>query len=179
MARSQGDEGMTLLELTMVMAIFSLLAVMALQLLSAALHNRTRITAASVAVADVVAVTSLLRRDLATAVPVSDDDSRAFDATRESLSFAIADRDGLQRVTWQLEERRLRRASRPWLETGDTPASVMLEDVDDLQLRLMTDSGRWIDAASWQGPEPWALPAALDVRFDTAELPDLRVLVAR
>ena len=171
----RSDLGLTLLELAAVLAILSVVSLMALQLLSAGLMNRNQTNAARIATADLVAVTALMRRDLTEMVPTGA--GQALVVTGDRMELSLTSGRGVQNVTWLTKNGALLRIIRA---AGGEPQSVtLLEDIANLRVLVMTSDDSWSDAANWNAEGFWEMPRAIEVRFDTAEVPDIRVLVAR
>lgn len=182
-AARTGDQGLSLLELTAVLAIFSVVAILALQMLSAGLQNRQRLGAASAAAQSVAAFSAVLRRDVEAGAAAG----KAFDVSRNGRSFAMttsaagADPAALEQVTWQFDPATstLTRSTRAFADTAAPVQTVLIEGVTDWRVMAMTEGGGWVAAETWRGLADWDQPAAVSVSLRVDALGDIRVLVAR
>ena len=177
--RGSGDRGASLIELTVVVAVFSLVAVIAVQALGGAITSRARIAERSAATAELSATLALLRRDLGAMVPVAlDGPAFALDAGRLSLvaagqpDLAGSGRDGLARIVWETgSDGSLTRS------TG-ADRVTLLGGVSGWEARALDGDG-WRSSMGGEADAQRRLPRAVEVRLATADLPDLRVLVTR
>jgi general secretion pathway protein J len=180
------DRGVSLLELVAVMAIFSLVAVMALNLLSAGLKAQTRIAASSTDVPEITAALAVMRRDLEGMQPVS------LSGTGTSTGFGVTDgTPGLSLVTvsagdgwsidWKLaDDGTLMRTARPFGESdAGGEAVIMAHGFSELSVRVADAAGIWRVAIPLRPDEAADLPRgiAVDLIHDTLGL--LPLVVAR
>ena len=172
------EAGFTLLELTAVLAIFSVLAILALNLLSQGMKNRDAISRLDARTADIAGAVAVLRRDLETMAPVADGDDVAFTVGTDLLSFAsAAGADALLRVTWRVDAAgTLTRESAAW-PAREAVTIPILSDVGGLTVE--TFDRDWSSAAIWRSDGPADLPRGIAVTLDLSEAGPLRVVVAR
>ncbi|MDW4500487.1 type II secretion system protein GspJ [Sulfitobacter sp. D35] len=187
------DRGATLLELTAVMAVFSLLSVMSLQLLAGALDNRTRIVGAGDRAEELAAVSAVFRRDIEHSAPVADvggQDARfRVEDGGRTLRFSILSDDGgearqspsLRIVTWQFDvvTGTLSRSTDAALDEGRAQTAAMLDRLEGWSVRVRTAEDGWLPPGNWRAPEPWELPLAVEITFGARPLGEIRVLAAR
>lgn len=185
MRNSASDQGMTLLELVAVLAIFSVLALVSVNLLSSGLNSRNRIAEADSAVADMAATVAVLRRDLETMAPVAlaGEDRPVFRADRNGgLVFArLSAGNALETVTWRVDPAAgvLLRNTRGFGASGETIETVRLAGVSAWRLRVSAGGGEWREASGWAGSDPGDLPVAVEAVLSLDELGEIRVVVAR
>ena len=167
---TQRDTGMTLIELVAAMAVFAVVAVMAVQALSGTLRARDRLADLQQDTATLSRSLSLLRNDLAAAVPLVffPPDRGAprspirlrENGTRLEISVAgqaalsaagAIETDALRRVEWRLEAetgtlyRRVWRALTPLNSTAATPEVAVMTGVRALSARSF-----WPDGVGWR-----------------------------
>ena len=186
------DAGLTLLELTAALAIFSLIAVMGLQALSGSVRLQSRLTERDADTWAAARALTLLRHDLEAMAPLmfhdpSGDIFKPFAADAASGTFAISlagqmilpetHETGTGRAEWRYDRlsTSLKRRYWPDLHPASTdvagPETDVIDGVDDLSVRVLTDEG-WQD--SFEG-EP---PLAVEVVLSTRRHGILRVIVA-
>lgn len=117
-ASENSTRGLTLIELVAAMAVFALVAIMGLQLLSGTLRQRDRLESLSQKAAEISLGTTLLRNDLSAILPLlfhpPGGGSRSalhLSGDGRVLSFSISGQDdlppisgqGLHRVEWRLD----------------------------------------------------------------------------
>jgi general secretion pathway protein J len=185
--RMRRDTGLTLLELTVVMAIFSLVAVIALQALSGAIAARGRVAASSAETADLAVATALLRRDLQAMVPLPvGERGMAFSDSGDEIVFVAAgqfdlpegDRSGPAQVSWSVGSngRLLRTRQVP----GAAPNTmVIMTGVTGWEVRSLYAGGTWQEESAANPAAARDLPRAVEVRFAAEGIGGIRVLVAR
>jgi general secretion pathway protein J len=192
---ARGDAGLTLLELTAVMAIFSLVAVLSVQSLAGAMNSRERVAGTAGRTTELATTVTLLRRDLAAMVPVAQvqeggEWTQAYVVRENELSFVVSGQprlsDGargeLAQITWTLDPASglltRTRGAVPGETTVAEPAP-MLEGVSDWSVRTLGSEGGW-SAGNWDQPaQARALPRAVEVQLRVEEIGELRILVAR
>lgn len=181
------DTGLTLLELAVVMAIFSLVAVITLQAMSGAMTSRGRVAASGAETAALAAATALLRRDLKAMVPLPvGDRGMAFSDSADGIVFVAAgqsdlpegDRSGPAQVTWSVS------VNGGLLRTRQIPDAApvtmeMLTSVSGWNVHSLDDQGTWREETSAIPAEARVLPRAVDVKFTVEGFGQIRVLVAR
>ncbi len=180
------DAGVSLLELTAVLAIFSVVAIMAVQLIAAGLQNREHLAAGTDAAADIAALDAVLRRDIGGVVPLAGPDQPRFGPGDMAFVSAVAgaDRDGglprLIRVNWRYDAARgeVWRTAAPLDAPRPEQTALLLDGVTGWAARVLTGAGAWVDAQDWRATGPGDRPRALDIRLATRDLADLRLLVA-
>ena len=178
--KRNSDRGATLLELAVVVAIFSLVAVIAVQALSGAVSSRARVAERTDETAALSATLALLRRDLGAMVPVALD-GPAFTLETDRLALVAGGqaeppdgaRGALARVVWE------RQADGRLTRSTGAETVTLLDGVSDWEARALDAEG-WRDRMGGAGASDLRrLPRAVEVRLATASLPGLRVLVAR
>ncbi|MGV6848432.1 MAG: type II secretion system protein GspJ [Marinibacterium sp.] len=181
--------GMSLIELTAALAIFSLLAVMAIQLLSGALNTRTRVTSVGADAADIAATLSVLRRDLRAATFANRPGKIAGTGidgpgltlvTLASMTGKDADLGAPWSVNWSVDQtdQTLRRMAAPLHDASAVTDVPVLTDVHDWSVRVLQMDGEWIRADAWAGRDVPSPPRAVEVRFSVGTYGPVRVLVA-
>ena len=175
------QNGFTLLELLVAIAVFAVLGVMSVGALTSVLRADDGIRAQQQRLAELQFAVGLIERDLSQAVlrPVRDafgDPVAAVNARRGSLSFTRGGRpnpmglkrSNLERVTYRRQGNALTRTGSPVLDAapGEEPESTrLLDNVEDLRVRWLTAGGRWLEF--WPpadgGIDTW--PAAAEVRL--------------
>lgn len=169
------DAGVTLLELVAVLAIFSVLSLMGIQLLSQAMTNRDAVATTDARVAALSTAVAVLRRDLEQAMPQpgASGDRPAFAITGHELQVVTGDTADL--VLWQVDADtgRLRRTV-----SGEGAVSVNLDNVTAMRIHTLGAAG-WIDGAAWRPEGPADLPQGIRVVLTLADLGDVPIVVAR
>ena len=174
---SPAEQGFTLVELVVALAIFGLLAAAGTSLLSAGVSTQAGVRTALENVAGERRISALLQADLQQAVarPTRDGNGRlepAFSgpAAGRLMSYVRAGwtnatdarRAELQRVELRLEGGRLIRAARPMLDGAAAQTEMTLADnVAAANVRLRDAKGQWGDGAG--NDDPIALPAAAEL----------------
>lgn len=172
------DAGVTLLELVAVLAVYGIVAVLSLQLLSGAMLSRERTAAARAETAEAAAVLAVMRRDLEQLAPVASGSEPVFRLDPGRARFATAGGPGAfaapRAIAWRhdADTRRL-------VREGDGVAQVMLEGVGALAFRVSDGPGGWRDGPGWRGAGPADLPRGIEARIETDALGPLRLVVAR
>ncbi|PIE15617.1 MAG: hypothetical protein CSA68_06235 [Rhodobacterales bacterium] len=203
---ARSDTGVTLIELVVVLAIFSMVAVMGLQSLSGALRSRDRLQDIAEQNADLTKTLSLLRADLKAAVargfvPPSGPPQGAFmDLTSgpkarigKQIAFSVGGQPvlpdqqlaGLSRVIWQLDDKTGQLSRQVWPvltpqnDQARSPRVVMLQGVTDLKMRALVEGETgWISGYGTTQEHPGTrLPAAVEVQLETAQFGPLRLVV--
>lgn len=171
--------GLSLLELVVAMAIFSLIAVMGLQVLGGTLRMRDRLEATASETADLSYALALLRGDLSSMVPLlfyppegaRPRSALAFDpAGRLEMSLAgqldlppVAAL-GLHRADWRLDpatqdlSRRYWPVLSPVATSARSPEVVVLRGVRGIALRSYWEGQGWVSGST--RPVPPAAPTA-------------------
>ncbi len=182
--------GVTLLELTVVLAIFALISVMALQALRGAIRSEARLEAHAGETADLARVLTRLRHDLQAAVPLAFTDPQGGDRAALVVSpggagFALSlggqaslggasEAPGLRRVEWLFDRAEGRLARRVWLTLSPArtarpgPAIVQMDGIDSVAVTVFGPGGTW--QATWPPNTdvgPTTLPRALRVRIES------------
>ncbi|WP_136439668.1 type II secretion system protein GspJ [Pacificoceanicola onchidii] len=162
--RGGGDKGLSLIELVVAMAIFALVAIMGAQTLTGMLRMRNGITARSDDAAALAEATSLLRADMAAAIPMlffAPDVSYAESAIlfeSGELGLSVGGQRGmltgdndipLSRVSWRIEDGTLIRRTWPTLTPAatvrPTPDQPVMQGVDALRLRSYLPDVGWVE----------------------------------
>ncbi|WGW05913.1 type II secretion system protein GspJ [Tropicibacter oceani] len=171
MTRPGDDRGLSLIELVVAMAIFALVAIMGAQALTGMLRMRDGVTERARETAALAEATSLLRADLAAAVPVffrPPDGSRqsAIDFRDGSLSLSVAGQPSLRaeagsqaltRVEWRLQDGRLTRRVWPALYPARAaslgPEQLVYKGIEGLRLRSYVADIGWIEGTPLPGQD--------------------------
>lgn len=194
------DSGLSLLELVVVLAIFSMVAIMGLGALRGALRTQDGLTRVETHTAALARALTLLRADLEAMVPLpftppEGAPEPAFRDLRDagSLTFSIGGQAtlpgqqlaGLSRVIWRFDpaKGRLTRQIWPVLRPADAsveaPEVTMLDNVRDLEVRANLPKSGWITGYGQNGDADLPLPLAVEVKITSIPDGPLRVLVVR
>ncbi|MBV1863491.1 MAG: prepilin-type N-terminal cleavage/methylation domain-containing protein [Rhodobacteraceae bacterium] len=198
--KTRHDQGMTLIELIIVLAVFALIATLSLQALSGTLRSRDRLVALEENTADITLALSLLRADLQAAVPLVFHTPGGLDHSAleiapggQRLALSLSGQmdlpgvslAGLGRAIWRFDPARgqLTRASWPVLipatQAALSPEVVLARGIIGFEIRTMTPEFRWIT-----GPDPnlggtgSALPRAVEVTLTSVEFGRISTLVS-
>lgn len=194
--RRSAADGFTLLELTVVLAVFSVVAVLSLGSLSGALLARERIGEVGSRTSEFAAAAALLRRDLEAMVPASIKQSGDFPSspfavsdTSQRLSlFAAGQWDieansngNISQIDWYLDrsDATLWRSTRTLGTEAPAESVPVLTGVSNWRVGVRYDDGSASAGSDWLGADNYSLPRGVDVRFDIENLGNVRVLVAR
>lgn len=179
----RGDEGLTLIELVVAMAIFALIAVMGLQALTGAMRTRDRLSQIDTDTAELGFALGLLRADLGAVVPMlffapGAPPASALDleARGQVLGLSLAGQPdlpvgpgpGLQRVEWRLDPAggRLSRRAWPALYPADTgarsPEVVVMTGVSGWSLRSHWPDQGWVAGVDGTEPQEAQEPGSAD-----------------
>ena len=171
------EQGFTLVELVVALAIFGLLAAAGTSLLASGVSTQAGVGTALENVEGERRISALLQADLQQAVarPTRDVNGRlepAFSGPSAGrlMSYVRAGwsnvtgarRAELQRVELRLEGSRLVRATRPMLDgAGSETAMTLAENIASADVRLRDAKGQWGSGAA--NTDPIALPAAAEL----------------
>lgn len=173
MSAPSKDQGLSLIELVVAMAIFALVAIMGAQALTGMLRIRDGLERRSHDTAALAQASSLLRADISAALPLA-----FFPPASPLPQSAIRQRDGVfslsvggapdlqpngpaearhHRVEWSVQNGKLTRRVWPVLYPADPdslgPEQVVMTGVLGLRLRSYLDETGWIDGLPGQtGP---------------------------
>ncbi|SIS95471.1 general secretion pathway protein J [Roseivivax lentus] len=177
MKAPQRDAGLSLLELVAVLAIFSVVALMGVQLLSQAMSNRDRLLRADARVTALTAVIAVLRRDLEQAIPQPDRSGKlpVFAIAGNSIRLAAPDGAGSTAILWRHDpsaDRLVREGA-----TGDA-ATLQLADVGAMRVDIFGETG-WSDGQTWRADGPADLPDGVRVVLSLNDMGDVPIVVAR
>lgn len=177
MMRNRTDAGVTLLELVVVLAIFSVLSLMGVQLLSQAMANRDAVAHTDGRVSALSTAVAVLRRDLEQAIPEPDASGEIpfFAISGDGLRVVSATDAGTAAVFWQIDagkSRLLRRRQ----DNGEV--TVALDQVNAMRIDVF-EGADWADGATWRPTGPADLPRGLRVVLSLADLGDVPIVVAR
>lgn len=182
------DAGLSLIELVVAMALFALVAVMGLQVLNGTLRFQSRYVALSDQTAELSLALTLLRRDLAHAVPMpfvrpEGGPLSSIEMTLPGpvLALSLAGQpslgetgdDGTRRVEWRHDPRLQTLSRRSWPTLMPQSASqvaseeVILSGVRRLDMRVFQDGLGWQNWSELPTNQlSLALPDAIEVTLD-------------
>jgi general secretion pathway protein J len=175
------DEGFTLLELLVALAIFSLIAVMAYGGLETVLRQQTVTEENAESLAQLQKTYLIMQRDIEQAVPrtIRDEfgDQQApligttlFQLTRGGWNNpANQARSTLQRVGYSLEDRQLIRYAWLVLDRAQDSAPTrqpLAADIESMQVRYLDEAGKWLD--QWPPVQSDSNPVATPTDFPRA-----------
>ncbi len=177
------DRGFTLLELVVVLAMFSLVALIGVRVLQSALQTDRHLTQASALSAELSYGLALLRRDLDAAAnlvftPPRGRPEPALDVSEDGFALSLLGLSGgglgvaggEGRVVWRLDRARgeLKRELWPTLAPASSraagPEVVVLTGVRGIDITVFVDGRGWQDAATAAGFGV-GLPRAVRVRL--------------
>ena len=194
MIRSNNTEaGFTLIELLVALAIFALMSVAGVALLRSGSDTQIAVKARLEGLARTNRLANALEGDLAQAVPrtIRDQGGQPVPAFTQGggttpgalfgfiragwSNFDDAPRASLQRVSYSFGSGTLKRTSWPMLD-GSAPgeASIMMEDVADIQLRYRDVRGEW--RSDWTATDATAMPRAVEMQLRPTQGAELRML---
>ncbi len=161
------DRGFTLLELVVVLAMFSLVALIGVRVLQSALQTDQKLTQASELSAELTYGLALLRRDLDAAANLTFTPPRgrpeaALDVTDDGFALSLLGLSGgglgvaggEGRVVWRLDRARgeLKRQLWPTLAPASSrsagPEVVVLTGLQGLEVSVFIDGQGWLDGRS-------------------------------
>lgn len=194
--RRRGARGFTLLELVVALALFALVSIMALQMLTGALHQSRLLARTDARAAEVLRVMTLLRRDLERLVPVPfqsplGEVEPAYAPVLDRLSLSTggqsrlprtgpdsAGEAGFRRVIWRHDAEAGTLTRRAW-------GVLNPRDAEQIGAETVQLTGV-LDLRVTPGPAPEdeteaeaAPPARIEVEIETAHTGTLRVVVSR
>lgn len=159
---SRGTRGLSLLELVVSMALFALIAVMGLQLITGTLRMRDRLEVTADNTAELSLTLALLRADLQASVPLlffppDGGVQSAWESGRNVLSFSIGGQQdlppvqglGLHRVTWRITgaegqlSRQIWSVLVPANASAQMPAMQVMTGVQSLSVRSFWPEQGW------------------------------------
>ena len=187
------EAGFTLVELLVALAIFALISVAGVMLLRSGSETQIAVKGRLEALSRSNRLYNSIEADLAQVIarPVRDTSGLPVPAFTQGgatvpdalfgfvrtgwSNFDEAPRAGLQRVTYVLQDGKLKRLSWPMLD-GASPvdAAVILDDVKSVQMRFRDERGEW--RSDWSAIDPDALPRAVELRLTLAAKPEQRML---
>nr|WP_235439132.1 GspJ family type II secretion system protein [Candidatus Rhodobacter lobularis] len=183
-----------MLELVAVMAIFSLVALIGVQVMQASLRNAERLSAVSDESAGLAHGLAMLRLDLESAVPrgfvAPEGTHRDAFLTAPSgvelsiggLSRSAPGATGFGRVQWRLDPGAGRLIRRVWtdLQPGPErpPEQGYLSDIRGFQIETYQVLGGWRPGYAPDPRNPDALPLGARITLDHARLGPLEIMVS-
>lgn len=187
----RSQQGFTLIEMMLAIAIFALLSLMATQILRSILQSSQQIQTKTNSMAQIQLALALMERDIsqATVRPAADisrpnlSDFRVVKGASDEIELvhrhwanpgAMLARSSLERVRYRLQAGQLQRLSFP---TADAPLSQarivpLLQDVEHFQLRF-SQAGAW--QTGWYASA--VLPQAIEVTIELSEYGKLRRII--
>lgn len=190
------DNGFTLLELLIALAIFAVIGAAAYGGLASVLATRQTLATDSAQLQQLQLAFGWLRRDIEQAAPRPVRDSTgawqpalAGDSHTGTLLTLTRDgrddplglpRSALERLSYRLHNGRLVRLSWPVLDGADASngqSSVLLRHIDRLRIRFLGTDNRWLDHWPVTSHDPKApLPRAIELRLTVTGWGTLRRL---
>lgn len=192
---SRSDQGFSLLELVVVLAIFALVALTGTQVIRAAIQADTRLSEIGDDSRELAVALALLRRDLGAAIgigfvspagaaePPLRIGAEGFSLSVGGLGFGPQD-SGFGRVVWRLDRASGALTRQVW--TTLTPAApqagsgevTLLRDVRAISVEAFQLPGGWQPGFTADPRQPVSLPRALRVRIDHARYARLDTVVS-
>lgn len=177
------QKGFTLIEMMLAIVIFSLMSLMASQLLSSIVKNNDRVQIQAKALTRLQQAFSLMERDIRqTLVLPADIPSKTNQGGETSPRLALLrsnwlnpggllPRSTLERVTYRLHDGQLQRLSYPTPDAPESQARIitLLQGVERFQLRHRL-VGDWRDG----GPVGVGLPQAIEVSVTLSDRGELQ-----
>lgn len=184
------DRGASLLELVAVMAIFSLLAVMSLQLLTSAVRNQAHIAEAGNEVSMIAAGLSVLRRDLEYLQPVSGPLPNTPERLLSGLSLSAegrkltmitgSEKDSAWHVQWVLEDDgQLKRTASSLNEDIPETTTIMARGISQWSIEFAEVGGAWRSNLQTSDNSTSNLPRGVKIVLQHEDLGDLRLVAVR
>lgn len=195
----RSDQGLSLMELVVALAVFALVATMGLQALTGTLRQRDRLVALDAGTATLSTALSLLRADLRAGVPLifhAPDGTQAsawsIDPNGQGFALTVSGQRNLDApggpsigwVVWRYDPGpgHLTRAtwatSFPANPSAQTPAVVVAKGIAGIELRSFHFGRGWITGPDpvFTGPSS-SLPQAIEVVVTTDQLGRVSTLV--
>jgi len=180
--------GFTLVEMTVALLIFGMLASAGVALLSVSVRAQEAADTKLDEAASMRRATALLAGDLANAAPRLHRDEQgatrpAFTAGEGEVVLSLVrrgwenaegeDRSSLQRIDYRLTGGTLRRDAYPHVD-GARPdrSAILLSGVRTVTIRARANNGQWREI--WDPANPSELPRAVELTFDTEKYGQLR-----
>ncbi|AEX50295.1 type II secretion system minor pseudopilin GspJ [Rahnella aquatilis] len=179
------QQGFTLIEVMIAMAIFALLSLLAYQILSASLKNSEMAQEHTARLTEIQTAFSLLERDLTQILPRQTDEEEAFlSASETSLSFTTISSDSasaplsasdLTRATWTFTDHTLTRSAQalpspPLTDLSPLIPFTLLTGVKSLHWRFY--SSDWTN--SWSKPDTF--PKVIELVVTLEDMGEIRRL---
>lgn len=179
--RHRRDQGLSLMELVVAMAVFALVAVMGLQSLTGLLRSRDQLVRTGDAASELGAGLAMLRHDMDAVVPMlffpperaTPLSALTTDASGFAMSLggqpgfvATGTTSSTQRSQWQLDnatgtlQRQVWSVLNPASTSALTPQIAVLQDVTDLRFRSYWSGLGWRDG--WANPNVSFAPPLAD-----------------
>lgn len=186
------QQGFTLLEMMLALALFSILSMAGYQLLQAVLRNSELTRQHATRLADIQRAFTLLERDIsqarirpmaASSLSVPNDFHLSHVGKNHSLTLvhdnwrnpaAFLPRSSLEKVTWRVQQGKLERLShhQPDSHQAQAKLSVTLNNIHAFRLRFWSQ-GRWQD--SWNSGR--ILPEGIEVTLETGDFGSLQRVI--
>jgi general secretion pathway protein J len=195
------DQGLTLLELVVAVALFALVAVMGLQTLTAMMRNRDHLDVRAQTAAETSQAFALLRADLNAAIPMSfraPDGATplaapfSLDPTGNVFAISVSGQpslspdgsNGFGRVVWSFDPSAETLTRRSWPVLAPAGAQLESTAMEVLQGVTALSVESYFAQTGWQngdgavdGVQSDSLPLAVRLTFATRTLSDLEILV--
>ena len=182
--------GLTLIELMVALAIFSVLGVLSFRAIDAATVGRDRLSNESRRWQEItrflqLAETQLLQIVARPAVPGEPSTALIVNPSSDGKSFQFSflkldgARSSVRRIGYRFEESRIVMLRWPGVNADISPTEdVVLERVKNLGLNFITDDGR--ASAIWPAQPPTAnpLPEGIEIQLEVTDVGTLRRLIA-
>lgn len=183
------QQGFTLIEMMLAIALFSILSMAGYQLLHAVLRNSELTRQHATRLADIQRAFTLMERDISHArirpitrssVSAPNDFYLSRSGKNHNLTLihdnwrnpaALLSRSSLEKVTWHIQQGKLERLShhQPDSQQARPKLSVSLDNIHVFKLRFWSQ-GRWLD--SWNSGR--TLPEGIEVTLETGDFGKLQ-----
>lgn len=182
--------GLTLIELMVALAIFSVLGVLSYRAIDSASISRDRLAAKSHRWQEVSRFFQLTESQLlqivgrpviqgvmgSSLIVIPSSDSREFQFSFLKLDGA---RNSVRRIGYRFADEQIVMLCWPGVDVDTTPTEhVVLENVTHLSLKFITDDGRVSMTWPAQPPAKNPLPEGLEIQLETTDVGTLRRLIA-
>ena len=185
LAPLEHQNGFTLVELLVALAIFSFLSAAGVLLLRSSVDTQAQVAERLSDVAVINRLTNAMSNDLAQianrpsrnengdTAPLFNTNEQGFSFVRHGLSIADGGaRPTMQKVRYAFEDGTWQRSNWPFLDgaTANEPA-VLVSDIQEVSIRYRDADGNWRD--DWTSDEPTQYPRAVELNITQIGLPNI------